>query len=161
MDAGQPIPAGVRARNGLRPALRSSARPAPESALADAAFGSLVRSVLAGGQSALCAAAGRRTVPDLYARRQRARFGGLFCHPEPPAFALLRQILGDFNVASAQARQAGKDFFAIFEKNYEKHLFFCEKIGYNKETKRYANADCRVGRNQRCACANRHSLQSC
>lgn len=161
MDAGQPIPAGVRARNGLRPALRFSARPAPEPALADAASGFLVRPVLAGGQSAVCTAAGRRAVPDLYARRERARLGGLFCRTEPPVFALLRQILGDFIVASASARQARKDFFAIFEKNYEKHLFFCEKIGYNKETKRDTNADCRVGRNQRCACANRHSLQSC
>ena len=54
----------------------------------------------------------------------------------------------------------GKKFFIFLKKNYEKHLFICKKIGYNKETKQQKYAENRIGRNERCACANRHSLQS-
>ena len=68
--------------------------------------------------------------------------------------------VGDFVVAVSNAGSPGEEIFYIFEKNYEKHLFICKKIGYNKETKQQKYAENRIGRNERCACANRHSLQS-
>lgn len=159
MVAGEPLSAGCPDGTGLRPALRSSARTAAESALADAAGGSLVRPVLAGGKPAVCASLRGRAVPRFHAGRQSDRVGALFSDVQPAPAAGIWEILGDIVLAAAGGRPARKEIFVVFEKNYEKHLFFCKKIGYNKKTKAFAGS--RIRGNKRCACANRHSLQSC
>ena len=160
LDAGQPLPAGCCAGCSVWPALRSPARTAQKSALADAAAGSMVCAELAGWESAFRALRRGWAVPHLYAGRKPARFGGIFSDAQPVDIAAVFKNVGDFVVAVSNVRTPGEEIFYIFEKNCEKHIFICKKIGYNKETKQQKHAENRIGRNERCACANRHSLQS-